>query len=262
MALWALWRIGPPVVGPAPWRAVLGAAAAGAMCYYGGAMLDFYALTLLDAGVERVLLFAYPSVVVLFYALLYRQLPQASVLIAVAVTYAGILMVVSGFDLRLLRTNFAGAGLVIGCSLTMAVYYLASDRWTPALGSIRFTLYALTAATICLAVHYLARHGLALPVWHQRDIGLMAGLVIFATVVPMLAMAESVRRLGAERAAVISTLGPPATLLLGAWLLGERLRVPQWCGVALIIAGILILELARRSGAAAAAQPGLASERS
>jgi drug/metabolite transporter (DMT)-like permease len=252
MALWALWRVGPEIFGRVPWRAAVGAAAAGALCYYGGAMLDFFALTLLDAGIERVLLFAYPSIVVLLNALLYRQLPGARVLAAVAVTYAGILLVVSGFDLDLLRANISGAGLVLGCSLTMALYYLASDRWTPALGSIRFALYALTAAATCLALHYHSQHGFTLPAWQRRDLGLMGGLVAFATVMPMLAMAESVRRLGAERAAVISTLGPPATLLLGGWLLGERLRAPQWCGVALIIGGILILELGRRSARAAA----------
>jgi drug/metabolite transporter (DMT)-like permease len=142
---------------------------------------------------------------------------------------------------------------VLACSLTMAVYYLASDRWTASLGSVAFTLSALSAATACLASHYLLRRGAVLPHFEPRDVALMTGLVVLATVMPMLAMAESVRHLGAERAAVVSTVGPPVTLLLGAWLLDERLRGPQWLGVLLIVGGILILEGARRLAAAARA---------
>ena len=151
------------------------------------------------------------------------------------------------------RANLAGSGLVLGCALTFAIYYLASDRWTGVLGSAGFTLCASLAATVCLAAFHLVRHGLALGPWQARDAGYFAGLVLIATVLPMLSMAEGVRLIGAERAAVVSTVGPPTTLLLGAWLLDEHLRLAQWLGVALIVAGILILELARqafRGGAA------------
>ena len=80
---------------------------------------------------------------------------------------------------------------------------------------------------------------------------LFIGLVICATVVPMLAMAEGVRRLGAPRASVVSTVGPPTTILLGAWLLDERLSLIQWMGVGLIVGGILFLEALRRRSAPA-----------
>jgi drug/metabolite transporter (DMT)-like permease len=246
IAAWAWWRIGAKTLGSAPRSALLGAALAGALCYYLGATLDFYALRTLEVGIERALLFSYPSMVVLLYALTYRAVPQPSVLAAIVVTYAGILLVVSGFDLAILRVNLAGSGLVLACALTMAIYYLASDRWTGPLGSIGFTLWAFAAATACLVVQYLLQHGRTLPVWRARDAALIAGIVVIATVVPLLSMAEAVRRLGAERAAVVSTVGPPTTLLLGAWLLDERLRAAQWLGVALTVAGILILELARR----------------
>jgi drug/metabolite transporter (DMT)-like permease len=256
MAAWAYLRLGRALFASARPAAVAGAALAGALCYYVGARMDFQALTTLDAGVERVLLFSYPAEVVLLYALIYRQRPRASVLAAVAVTYLGILLVVSGLDLGLLRRNIDGAGLVLACALTMAVYYLASDRWAAVLGSMAFTLCALAAATTLIGADYLARHGTLLPSFAPRDAALMAGLVGAATVMPMLAMAESVRHLGAERAAVISTVGPPITLLLGAWLLDERLVAGQWFGVALIVAGILILEAARRPDAGARAPDG------
>ena len=62
---------------------------------------------------------------------------------------------------------------------------------------------------------------------------------------PALLQAEGVRRIGAQRGAVLSTVGPPTTVLIAWALLGERLGGWQWLGIALIVGGILALDLAR-----------------
>ena len=240
---WAIARVGASAIWRVPLRAAVGAAAAGALCYAFGALLDFYALTLIPAGVERVLLFSYPSMVVLLHALLHRRAPSRRVLAAVALTYGGILLVVGGPDLQVLRGNLFGASLVLVCALTFALYFIASDRWTQAIGSAPFTVIALSCATALLVLFAILHHG-AVATIHPgaHDAVLMAGVVLFATVLPMLLMAEGVRRLGAQRSAVASTIGPPATLLMGALFLGERLATAQWCGALLILAGIMVLQ--------------------
>src|SRR6185295_1735769 len=43
------------------WRAFAAAAFGGITCYYVGAMVDFWALEMIDASIERVLLFSYPA---------------------------------------------------------------------------------------------------------------------------------------------------------------------------------------------------------
>jgi drug/metabolite transporter (DMT)-like permease len=65
--------------------------------------------------------------------------------------------------------------------------------------------------------------------------------------IPASLQAEGVRRIGAQRGAVLSTVGPPTTVVLAWALLGERLNAWQWLGIALIVAGILVLDLARAS---------------
>jgi drug/metabolite transporter (DMT)-like permease len=246
MVLWTVLTQGARVLRIPDARALGWTAFAGIACYYFGATWDFEALKLIDASVERVLLFSYPSIVVIIDAILYKRLPQGSILGALLITYAGILMVVTGLDLHILRGNLAGAGLVLACAVTSAAYYVAGDRWARAIGSAAFSVYALAAATLCLTARHLynGQH------WQITVTGqttaLFIGLVICATVVPMLAMAEGVRRLGAPRASVVSTVGPPTTILLGAWLLQERLSLAQWLGVALIVGGILFLEALRR----------------
>jgi len=245
--LWGWWRVGRPLLHP-PRAALLGAACAGLVCYHFGAMINFYALTLIDASLERVLLFTYPSMVVLVYSVIYRRLPDTRMVLALLATFAGIVAAVSGFDLAILRANMHGALLVLICAASTTAYFLASDRWTPQVGSVAFTVWGMSAASAGLALQALLVPSSRPPLPGASDLPLLLGLVGIATVFAMLTTAEGVRRLGAQRAAVVSTVGPPATILLAVPLLGERLNLAQWLGVALIIAGILFMELARTGG--------------
>jgi hypothetical protein len=112
IGIWALRAAGPCTLLYPPPRTALGAAAAGALRRYLGALLDFRALTMIDAGVERVLLFSYPSMVVILDAAIYPECPDRRVPTALLITYAGIVMVVTGLDPGVLRGNRTGARLV------------------------------------------------------------------------------------------------------------------------------------------------------
>jgi len=248
MWAWVLWLHGwEPIraaVG-ANQRAVGAAALAGLLCYGAGALLDFHALTLVSASVERVVLFSYPAMIVLAGMIMGRGAPSARVLAAVALTYAGIFLTVGGFDAQLLRQNAAGTAYVLICAATFAGYFLVGERYVRTLGSQPFALYAMSAAGVALILSFSLRIG-----WRAVRLGgsdwlLLAGLAVFATALPMFMSAEGMRRLGAQRSALAATIGPVATMALAAALLNERLHAVQLAGSALIIVGILVLELKR-----------------
>lgn len=242
--LWGWWRVGPALLKPPP-AALVSAACAGLVCYHVGAMINFYSLTLIDASLERVLLFTYPSMVVIAYSLLNRRMPDGRLVLALVATFVGIAATVSGFDMRIFQANLHGSLLVLLCAASTMVYFLVSDRWTPQVGGASFTVWAMTAASIGLAIHALLVPSARPPLPGMTDLPLLAGLVGIATVFAMLMTAEGVRRLGAQRAAVASTVGPPATILLAVPLLDERMTAVQWLGVALILGGIVFMELKR-----------------
>lgn len=230
-----------------PWRAVATATLAGALCYYIGAMLDFFALTMIEASIERVLIFSYPAMVVLFTALRARRRPANSVLIAVVLTYLGIFFTVGGFDLAELRANLFGALLVIGSAISYAVYFLVSEKYTREIGSTRFTLFAMSAAPLCLLVHFGVQRDFAeLATIPPLAWLLLLGIAVLCMFLPASLQAEGVRRIGAERGAVLSTVGPPTTVLFAWALLGERLNGWQFLGIGLIVVGVLALDLSQR----------------
>jgi drug/metabolite transporter (DMT)-like permease len=67
-------------------------------------------------------------------------------------------------------------------------------------------------------------------------------MALFCSVLPFLLITEGIRRVGASRSALISTVGPVSTLVLAALLLGETLVPSQLAGAALVIVAILALE--------------------
>jgi len=228
-------------------RAIAAAAFAGVLCYYAGAMTDFYALTLIDAGVERVLIFSYPAMVVAIGATRARRWPSRTTVVATLLTYVGIFLVVGGFDLAALRANHVGAGYVLLAALSFAIYFLIGERYTREMGSARFTLFSMTAAAVALGVHVGVRDGLgSVASLEAAGWALLLAISIACMFIPALMQSEGVRRIGAQRAALVSTVGPPTTLFAAWLLLGERMNGWQYAGVALILLGILALDVAKR----------------
>lgn len=219
------------------------AALAGLVCYYFGAAVNFYALTLIDASVERALLFSYPALVVIAGWFMSGRRPGRVIVVAVLATYVGSALAVGAFNKDLLQQNLTGGLLVLVCSATIAFYFILSGKLTRSMGSAAFTVVAMSAAGLALAVHYHFRQG-----WQNLALDadnwlLMIALVVFATVLPLYFVAEGVRLIGAQRAAIASTVGPPATALMAVMLLNETLRIGQLAGIAMIVGGILLLEL-------------------
>ncbi len=165
--------------------------------------------------------------------------------LAILVTWLGIALAVGLFDPEVVRRNIVGSALVIVCAATMAFYLMVTERVTRHVNGPVFTGVAMTAAGLCFAIQFVLTGDVSSLAADPQAWWLMAGLIVFATVLPLVLMAEGVRRIGAQRGAIVSTIGPPATIIIAAWLLDERLDGTQIAGVALIMAGILALELRR-----------------
>jgi drug/metabolite transporter (DMT)-like permease len=204
---------------------------------------------LIDASVERVLLFSYPAMVVLIGAVLDRRAPEARVVWAMLLTYVGIFFAMGGIDLAELRANLLGAGLVLIAALTTAIYFLIGAKYTRELGSTRFAAIAMISAAILLAVHFAVFRSLdEVRALDGAEWLLLAVLGIACMFVPGLLQAEGMRRVGASRAAIGSTIGPPTTIVLAALFFHERLNLWQILGSAMIVGSVLVLSVVPGKG--------------
>lgn len=248
---WIALRSKSPAVARVRPRAFFAAVIAGIVCYYVGALVDFWALVLIDASVERVLLFSYPAMVVAIGAVIERRAPEARVVWAMLLTYVGIFFAMGGVDLAELRANLFGAALVLVAALTTAVYFLIGAKYTQELGSTRFAAIAMISAAVLLAIHFAAFRSFdEVRALAGVDWLLLAVLGIACMFIPGLLQAEGMRRVGASRAAIGSTIGPPTTIVLAALFFHERLNVWQVLGTAMIVGSVLVLSMGPRKESA------------
>lgn len=215
--------------------------------YYLSSYLDFLGLQYITAALERLILFLYPTVVMVLTArLLHKPITRLQVA-ALVVSYVGIGIVFvhdlvsmgAGADRAAIVT---GALLVFGSAVSYAIYLVSSGELVQRVGSIRLTAYAtLVACVLCIA-QYVLTHPLGalrqLPpeVWWLSIFNATA-----CTVVPVFATMMAVSRIGAPNVSLTGMLGPIATIFFGAWALDEALTAWQLGGAALVVAGVFLI---------------------
>jgi drug/metabolite transporter (DMT)-like permease len=233
-----------PRLMPRDWMAVAGL---GFIGYYGASFLDFIGLQYVGAGVGRLILFLYPTLVLLISLFFLHKKPTRRQIGALFLTYAGMALVVSrqvhgGAEGRLFAF---GAALVFASALLYAIYLVAGGELIKRVGSMRFTAYSMMVATLPAVLQFFALEptsALQLPpsIWIYSII-----LATFSTVLPLFLQAEALRRIGATEFGLIGALGPVSVAVTSAIGLDEPFTWVQAVGGALVIVGVLLVSLKR-----------------
>lgn len=210
--------------------------------YYLSSYLDFLGLQYISATLERLILYLSPTLVVLIALLVLRQRPTRLQVLALLVSYLGVLLAF-GHDIQLDgRRKLLGAALVFASALSYAVYLFGSGQAVARIGAVRLTAYASTVACVLCIGQYLLLQPLAAlgrqppPVYW---LSLLNGTV--CTVLPVLAIMLGVKRIGSSLAAQVSMLGPVSTIVLSVWLLDEPMGPWQGAGTVLVLLGVLLV---------------------
>ncbi len=226
-------------------RTLIKTALIGILGYYVASYLDLEGLTMITAQFERLILFTYPTFVILLGALFFRQLIAPGTIAAVGITYLG-LAIIFGQDLQLFGDEvILGSAYVLGAALTFAGFILFSQFEIGKLGSRLFTCVAMITASLAILAHFWATHPLSMLVQPLEVYGLSFLIALFATVIPSFLIAAAIEKIGSGATATLSGIGPVMTTLLGISLLGEPFTPWHFAGMALVISGALILSQKR-----------------
>lgn len=230
-------------------REWLGIALSGSAGYYGASILDFWGLQYISASLERLLLFMYPTLTVFISAIFLGIDISRRVWAAIAISYAGMLLVFAGDTTLHANHLWLGSVLVFGGALAYAGYLVASGELMKTVGAARFTALALTVATMCSLVHFsiqndwLELRQLPPPLWL-----LAAALGFFCTFLPASLLTQGIRHVGASSAALIGAIGPVFTLGMSVLFLGERLTGIQALGGGLVLVGVAMISMRPATG--------------
>lgn len=235
-----LARQGPPVqLAGKQWATLF---LLGITGYYVASFFDFLGLVYITASLERVLLFTYPTFVLLLNALGFGRRVSRVQLLALGLTYVGILLAfVGNIDATVQQNIVLGTVWVILSGLVYAIYLVGSDRMIARVGSQRFTCYAMMAATVPTVLHCAFQNGLHLSGYPLPVYALGLGMGMFATVLPTFMIAEGIRQVGSGNASIIGSVGPIFTIVLSATVLNETISREQITGTLFVLAGVFLI---------------------
>lgn len=215
--------------------------AMGLIGYYLSSLFDFIGLQYISAGLERLILFLYPTFAVLLNAAVFKKKINKIQALALVLTYIGIGIAFYG-ELKLDAANpnfLLGSFFVFLCALTFSVYLVGSGRLIPLIGATKFTAYAMTSAAVGVLSHYFIT-GNKVQYFSNPLLGYGVLLAIIATVIPTFFISNGLKKIGSNNVAIISSVGPVSTIIQAHLVLGEPLTITQVGGTILVIAGVLL----------------------
>lgn len=221
----------------------------GIIGYYLSSFLDFKGLEYITASLERLILFIYPTIVVLIGFFFFKEKISRPQVIALILTYIGIAIVFIGnVDITNQRNLVIGTLLIVACSVLFAVYMVGSGQILPRLGTWRFTSYALTISSVAVIVHYIIdNQGIGSFDYPLPVFGYGFLMATISTVIPTLLISESIRLIGASNVAIVGSVGPISTITLAWIFLDERLTFVQVLGGLLVLSGVVFISISRKN---------------
>jgi drug/metabolite transporter, DME family len=221
-------------------------------------LLYFFTVRESTVGTAAILLYSSPAFVALLAWIFLKETLGPLRLLALALTFGGIFLVVGGYDPSTLEVSLLvlATGLLSG--LTYGLYSIFGKPVAGHLEPAVILSYALGFGSLLLVLA-------ALPTFYTL-VGLSSGsyalLFMLAMVHTALAFGlytAGLKRLDAGQAAIVATVEPVVAGAFGVVLLGERLTALKVLGALLVLAGAALaqvrLEKASRGNNAVPEEP-------
>jgi drug/metabolite transporter (DMT)-like permease len=223
------------------WFAVIFLGFAG---YYLSSLLDFMGLAYITAGLERLILFLYPTIVAIISFFLFKKPIGRTGIVALVLSYIGI-AIATGHDLEASGDAHAvliGSSLIFACTITYAIYLVGSGELVGRIGATRFAALATTVAAVCVLIQFVIQNPADALVTQPWQVYMHAGGMAFlSTLLPIFMTAKAIQMIGAAKVSLIGAVGPVATIFFGWLLLNEDVSIQQIIGAALVLAGVILV---------------------
>lgn len=216
--------------------------------FYVASLADFIGLQYITASLERVILFTYPTIVVLLGAMFLKRKIKKTEVLALILTYAGTgIALFENFKLPNGDGVIIGSSLIFVAALGYAIYVIGSGQMLKKMGTLQYNSLAMTAACFAIILHHAIVYNLALFDF-QKEVYILGFLMgLFSTVIASFLVTGGIRIIGASHAAIVSSIGPISTIILAYIFLGERLSGLQWVGTLIVIFGVLVITLNKKT---------------
>ncbi len=221
----------------------LSIAAMGILGYYLSSLFDFIGLQFISAGLERLILFLYPTFAVLINTFYYKTKLNRIQVIALMLTYIGIGLAYFG-ELKIDTHNpnfFYGSFMIFLCAITYSFYLVGTGRLVNKVGATRYTAYAMLFATLGVFTHFLSTKAVSSVHFSPALVAYSVCIAIIATVIPSFMISKAMKRIGSNNVSIITSVGPVSTILQAHFVLHEKIFTEQIIGTLIVVAGVILI---------------------
>ena len=222
----------------------------GFLGYYLASYFDFKGLEYIKASLERLILFTYPTFVILLSFIFFKIKISSYQLFAILITYLGICIVfLPEIEVSDPSTTLKGSLLVLLSAVTYASYIFGSGWLIPKFGARRFTSYVMIISSVLIIFQFMFESKMSINVLAFPKGVYIYGLLIalFSTVIPSFLISYAIKELGASQFSIFGSIGPISTVLLAYLFLEERLSSLQIIGGVVVIMGVFAAEYFKRN---------------
>ena len=220
------------------WSLIIQIGLIGILGYYMASYLDLLGLKYISAQLERLILFAYPTLVIVLSALWFRQSITRKVVLALLLTYSGIACIVLRDGINMGPDIIKGATLVFASACCFAGFMLLSKAPIKAVGSPLFTCIAMTSASIVILCQFVLTQDIEQLLVSRQLLLIILAIAILSTVIPSFLINAAIARIGPGQTSIIGSIGPVITALLTVTVLGEGFTGYHALSLLLVIAGV------------------------
>ena len=221
---------------------IIATAVIGLLGYYSASFLDLLGLQYLTTQLARMILYIYPTMVVILGAMFFAKPLTKKIIIPLAITYLGVLTIFA-YDLNEFGNDvYRGALFIIASALSFSIYLLFSKKLITSMGSRVFTCIALLSASSGIFIHYSITRSIISPQVNNTGLFWILIIAIFCTVIPTFFTTAAVGRIGADKTGVVAMVGPAFTSIFAVLILTEAFTSYHFIGILLTIAGVWLLQ--------------------
>jgi len=212
----------------------------GALGYVGQSFSYLTAIKYASAGLVALLLYLYPMFVFVLSVIVLHEKATWVKIVAIIIALLGTALTVDPAGGQLL-----GILLAISAALIYSVYIIVGTNVMRHVSAVQSSVVIFASAGAVYGI-LMVFNGVHLPSTSSSWINTV-GIVLVATVIPVVAFLAGLERIGPTSAAMLSTLEPVVTVLLAAWIFGERLQSIALFGGGLILIAVIMLTLGEAS---------------
>jgi len=198
----------------------------------------------LPIAVALIIIFTAAAWMALWEAIWHRHMPSKHVLVALGLTFGGVILLTGVWHEKLIGLDPLGLLFAFIGTIAYITYLVLGRRVGHYVPSITATGYG--ALWACL-FWFIFQPPWAIPAntWTPYHLFLIALVGILGMAIPFSLILGSLRRIDTMHVGIVSMLELPAAGIIAFFWLGQRLDVWQIAGCVLVLIGIVILQYER-----------------